>query len=71
MKDPGKMLKIRTISCICHREVRKEENPVVGEARVGSNGPEHSPGTNVRGMMQYAREGWCFLNWHETKQAII
>lgn len=43
---------------------------MAGEARVGFNGPEHSPGINVSSVMQYAREGWCFLNWHETKQAV-
>lgn len=38
------------------------------EARVGFSVPEHSAGANVRAVMQHAREGWCFLNWHETKQ---
>lgn len=37
-------------------------------ARVGFSVPEHSAGANVRAVMQHAREGWCFLNWHETKQ---
>lgn len=43
---------------------------MAGEARVGFSVPEHSPGANVRGVMQHAREGWCFLNWHKTKQAV-
>lgn len=51
-------------------KVRKGESSAAGEARIGFSVPEHSPGANVRGVVQHAREGWCFLKWQKTKQAV-